>query len=220
MELLRFEESKVVYLINVARPEGSPYLPEMAHELAIRYNFIQRPSSIEELLGNVVNFGTGRFEDVQIDNLSIYGDGVAATAKAPTSKIDGFLDDLLQWAGERFGTVPVNVGKRRRLYESVFIAQAAGDILAPLSALQGLMAAYNELVDGYDYDSANSHRLTGFFFDHDVTSAVVRRPMRFTLERRTGVPFEDNVFFTTAPLRTDDHLRFLDFVERSLLRGK
>jgi hypothetical protein len=40
-----------------------------------------------------------------------------------------------------------------------------------------------------------------------------RRPNRFTLERRIGLPFSANVFFSQAPLKSGDHLALLEALE-------
>jgi hypothetical protein len=40
-----------------------------------------------------------------------------------------------------------------------------------------------------------------------------RRPNRFTLERRVGIPFGGNLFYNQAPMKSADHLSLLGALE-------
>jgi hypothetical protein len=40
-----------------------------------------------------------------------------------------------------------------------------------------------------------------------------RRPNRFTLERRVGIPFGGNLFYSQAPMKSADHLSLLGALE-------
>jgi hypothetical protein len=60
---------------------------------------------------------------------------------------------------------------------------------------------------------------SAFTLDVDSTKRASGKLVRFTLERRTGVPFEENVFFSTAPLQTDHHVEFLGELEKLFSRA-
>ena len=44
MELIGFDTSSVVYLTQVYRPAGQPYMPEAAAKLVQRYSFAKFPT--------------------------------------------------------------------------------------------------------------------------------------------------------------------------------
>jgi hypothetical protein len=54
---------------------------------------------------------------------------------------------------------------------------------------------------------------TVYFETDSVGLKGRRRPNRFTLERRIGLPFSTNVFFSQAPLKSGDHFSFLEALE-------
>jgi hypothetical protein len=55
---------------------------------------------------------------------------------------------------------------------------------------------------------------TGFIFDTDAQTFPGRRkPLQFTIERRLGVRYSDNVFYCRAPLPTKAHLAVLEAIE-------
>jgi hypothetical protein len=58
------------------------------------------------------------------------------------------------------------------------------------------------------------YRPTTTYFDVDpVEHKTRRKPNRFTLERRIGLPFSQNVYYSQAPLKSDDHLKLLSDLE-------
>jgi len=42
------------------------------------------------------------------------------------------------------------------------------------------------------------------------------KPMAFAFERRDGHPFDEALYFSSAPLKTQDHLNCLDDLEKML----
>ncbi len=54
-----------------------------------------------------------------------------------------------------------------------------------------------------------------FGFDPDEIAGI--RPANFMLERRVGVPYVQNRFFSEAPIRTDTHLELLQEIESLLV---
>jgi hypothetical protein len=213
MELIGFEESKVIYLFDLLRPAGQIYSPEAAAKLVQRYSFTTYPS-LENLVKNERQFGVGKFGDIGIQQFSIYGDGVIATSGSDTDKIDAFVDDILAWSKEEFGLVQLTAGNPpERSYESTIIVQAKVDLTRVLAPKPEVLAVLNKIYQSDRYISGPV-RMAGFIAATDRTKFPGRRkPISFTLDHRVGVPFENNVFFSMAPLRTKDHLAFLRSLE-------
>jgi hypothetical protein len=49
----------------------------------------------------------------------------------------------------------------------------------------------------------------------DDTAMTGRKPVPFTVMRRVNVPFDANIYFSTAPLKTNDHIAALETFERN-----
>jgi hypothetical protein len=194
------------------RPKGQLFRPLAAAGLAKRYSFHNGPRSLEELTANPTTFRHGLFDDTAIDELSIYNDGIVVGANSNTAVIDGFLDDLLEWLKVELGTVPSSETKPNRLYESVLIAKL--DInaakIAPWAA--PLQKAISTAWASYDLPPTKIEPLS-VRFAADPSVGGKPFPSVFTIERKNGLPFGDNVYFCQAPLRTDDHLAILDKCE-------
>ena len=61
-------------------------------------------------------------------------------------------------------------------------------------------------------------KLSGMIFDFDNKDFLgKRKPFRLVIDRRINVPFSENIFYSQAPFRTDDHLDVLTQFERAAL---
>ena len=83
MELVGFENTKVIDLFLAARPEGQPYWPSAVAALVDRYKFSGFPTTIEELGGERVSFKHGLFDGSAIETFDIYPDGIIVASKSP-----------------------------------------------------------------------------------------------------------------------------------------
>jgi hypothetical protein len=210
MELVALETSRIIYLTQVVRPEGQVYLPDAAAKLVERYSFVRHPS-IEQIVAPQVTFAIGKFKDVQIDELQIYPDGIIVAARCNTAVLDEFVGDLFAWAKDTFGLIIPSTTKSEKFFESIVVVKSTKDLALSISPRNDVAQLFNDLFA----DKAASFRISGFTLDCDPAQFLGRRkPLRFTLERRAAIPFADNVFFSHAPLRTDDHLRLLNEIER------
>jgi hypothetical protein len=50
----------------------------------------------------------------------------------------------------------------------------------------------------------------------DITQVNIQ-PAKFTIERRAGSPYFENIYFSSAPLRTVLHLELVEKFEKSIL---
>jgi hypothetical protein len=50
---------------------------------------------------------------------------------------------------------------------------------------------------------------------YDSAAMPVPRPPEFSFERRAGVIYASNEYFSSAPLRTADHIRILHELEKA-----
>jgi hypothetical protein len=211
MELVAVQNSRVVYLTYLYRPTGQLYLPEAVAKLIQRYSFVKYPTA-EDLLKDIHPFGMGKFNDIQIDEMKIYPDGVIASSRSDSDLVDSFLRDLFDWAQKEFGFVQGITAKPERHYESYLIVKSKCDLALAQKPRHDITEDFNKLWRKKYFDEA--YLPAGFALDCDPHNFSGRRkPMAFDLARRIGVPFEENVFFSTAPLTTKDHLALLSRLE-------
>ena len=61
----------------------------------------------------------------------------------------------------------------------------------------------------------NHIQLGGIGLHNDVPDGGMYKTSKFIFERREGEPFSRNLYFSTAPLRTKDHLELLALLEKA-----
>ena len=55
---------------------------------------------------------------------------------------------------------------------------------------------------------------SGFILDFDIAQiSGKRKPFRFIVDRRVGLKFSENIFYSQAPFKTKDHLKVLASLE-------
>jgi len=205
MKLVGIENSRIIYLTQYLRPAGQLYLPDAVAKLVKRYSFVKGPSPEQAL---PFTFSVGKFQNAQIAELSIYNDGFIVSSASDTDLLDAFIDDYQPWAIKEFGLVHLEVPKPEKFYESSVIVKATSDIssaIRPRNDLSGAMSAAMRSVQ-----IVAPIKLSGFIFDFDTADfAGKRKPFRFIIDRRVGLPFSGNTFYSQAPFKTKDHLKVL-----------
>ena len=215
MELVEIEASRIIFLTQVHRPAGQLYLPEAVAKLVARYSFAKFPSLDNILKTDEANvFSIGKFKDVQIYELKTYSDGVIVSAQCDSDVLDEFLSDFYNWTEKELGLVPKITAKPEKHYESQLIVKSEKDLAAAIAPRHDLAGEFNKVWKRGKYPECE-YVLSGATIDCDVSKFKGRRkPSRYMLDRRIGVPFEENVFYSAAPLTTKDHLAFLGAIER------
>lgn len=215
MELLDIEEGKVIYLVYLRRAAGQLYVPEMASKLVERYNFVRSPT-LEDLTSkqDSFSFGIGKYQGAQIQELRIYGDGVIVDSKSDTDLLDSFVDDLISWASKEFALVVNPVTKPERYYETSLVVRSDKDLSSVMSIPASIARDLNTILKEKSDYQTRVYQPTGFILDIDVHEpGGRRRTPKFILDRRVSIKFDQNVFFSQSPLRTKDHLAFLERLE-------
>lgn len=207
MDLMGIETSRIVLLTQVYRPSGQIYLPDAIAMVVNRYSFVKAPTSDQPF---PYTFSVGKFQNSQITELSIYNDGLIVSSASDTDLLDLFLGDLLSWATKEFGIVEQQTPEK--YYESTLIVKSDADLAAALRPQNNLIRDLSPALKSAGIEL--TPKLSGFLFDFDQADVKgKRKPSRFTVDRRLGVPFSQNVFYSTAPFRTKDHLRLLGSLE-------
>ena len=214
LELVSIENSALTALFLATRPDGQPHLPRAFGELIKRYSFAGFPTKVEDLEATKITFRQGVFKDVGIASLDIYGDGVVITAKAPTDVLDAFLVDMCEWMETALGLKRVETHAINRAYESNVLVKSDAKFLKALDALRPVQDLVTKSVkDTTGVDAPYVPFGISLATDHaQIPSGL--KPIAFRLERRATLAFDTNFYVSTAPLRTADHIKLLEKLEK------
>lgn len=197
--VIRFVEADTENALKIAPP---PFV--FVRTIQDRYKFLQVPQSMEQYnFNNGVTFIGGVFEQTVIDKLQIFEKGVVCDARAQSDLCDNFLDDLLSLLTDTSG---IRFNEQSRIYRSQLEVHSEFDISVAFSRLTKTGSFLSECLVKYgnpklDFSTAGfKMQAEGF-------------PAEFNFERRAGKPYSELTYFTSAPLKTADHLAFLDELE-------
>lgn len=195
--------------------EGQPFLPDLIKAISERYRFQKFPSSYEDLISESRTFQLGVWDKIQIEEMSVYNDGIIFYARAPTDFLENFCEDLLKFASNEFGMESIKTSERRH-YESAIVAKLDPNVTKKFEFLDALNSDLAKFQNSYGLGSY-AFAPASIESSVDVTAAAGKRPISFTLIRRVDVPFDEGVWFSAAPLKTRDHVSILERLEKLML---
>jgi hypothetical protein len=185
-------------------------------EIKRYYNFDQGPTQNPS---GTNQFHFGRFGDISIEQINLTSIDQRATSIGVLTKMstdDGIAvsDDLLKWAAN---TYKLDIKEIEPVFYHSQVEVTFDGSFAKLAGLQILGARVSDFLRQYGFKEGPTYDLSGFSLHLDTVGYLGPVPTPFTLERRVGARFDENKFFSQAPLQTKDHERILGELE-SLLR--
>ena len=192
--------SRPIYMLDAIKP------------LVDRYNFLKVPQTLEEFDETKgITFRHGKFHsngrDIVIDVFQVFNNGLLVDTREDTEDAERFIDDVVEWGSKTYGLV-VSEAPVEHVYLSnleLFLTNSLSTYIPIAPKLSGEI----------------SHYLTEYGIKHEPFETVnfvlnfdrVRLPnsvlTNFTLQRREGVPFSSGLYFSSAPLKTKDHIAIL-----------
>ena len=225
MRLINTEMGRVVRLIPMEeiRPLNGIHPPTALRMVAERYGFNNVPElhrTWEEAQKDGLKFQLGQLvhgnRTINIGDFTLYNDGIVATS-ASTDDAERFLNDLLNWAKEVFGFRDIDPAGARTLYLSNIIIELESSPDVLLKNFTVLSESLVKLLRAtYRLDIPVQLSGLELNFDRTITIPAWQTLTPFTLDRRIHQPYSKNIFFSGAPLRTKDHLAFLEIIESTL----
>jgi len=200
---------------------GHAYLPDLINAVKERYGFVRVPELIVDLEvsdTHPATFQHGKFvndeRSILIKQLDVYTNWVIATTESSTSDADAFLSDITAWFSSSYFTVVsspyVTYLSQLEVVLDASFGKAATFFNQARVTFANALASYQEKLPP-------DVEMSGFSLHYDTT----KRPndlaaSAFTIERRVGRSYGDNVYFTQAPLTTSDHIEVLREIETGL----
>lgn len=194
------------------RPGGQLYLPEAFEKVKHRYSFniVPKPDDTGK---EGFAFQIGKFDNAQIQEMRIYSDGVIVTSSSNMEILDRFLADMLKWSEIELGLTTTSLAKPEKHYESCIIVRASTNLAKVYVSNEKLSNIFSQYLSS-KVVGGSRYGLGGVIAEVDPEiNKNIRRPHRFSIERRLGIPFKENVYYSWAPLTTNDHLALLQQLE-------
>lgn len=216
MEVIAIRTARVIVHLPTEEinPFGKAVYPDLTRALVERYGFMAFPQTLgdyDEEKGIV--FGMGRWKDISIDRLSLFGNGIAVDTRSSTKDSEEIINEGLLWMVERFGLTFKPEMMNRKGYLSELVVHCD----KPLNALNPRLAAFaNTLTDQLHKVAYQSLPLvfetTGIALGFDsLNTKFTFSPFRY--ERLVDVPLSENKFYAGAPLPTNTHIELLELFE-------
>jgi hypothetical protein len=196
-----------------------PLLP-LVRALQDRYFFLEVPKTVADYnLTNGVTFLEGVFRDQHVINrLQVFARGLICDTKETTNTADEFLDDVLDWADKELKLDIPDRNSMPKLYLSQLEVRLPTGLGESLADFSNLGRSVSQLIQSYGMSMSNPFEVSSFKMYLDVSSFPGAYPFEFSFERRAGEPYSSNTFFSSAPLKTQDHLQVLQELEDFLRR--
>ena len=215
MELLNIVTARSVWLFSLAEmnPKGR-LTPDLFNWIKDRYEFEKIPASIVDAdeKGALV-FSRGRFTSkegylIKIE-LKVYNDGVLAETISSTRDSDAFIEDLIQSCVREYGLT----FKSDMIVAKLYLSEVNFHSENNLSGINKKLAEFADKIAGLIPSNPNTtYEVGGLHFWPGPTISKLE-PLKFVVERKLNTLPEDNKYFSSAPLHTDDHLGLLRELE-------
>jgi len=216
MEVRQVLLARTIQLFRTNATVG--YLPDVAKMIVEHYEFVVSPKK-DELFPvlpqpsgqpKAVEFKHGRLRKpdgrvLVIQQLAMFNGGFAVDTTTSTEDSDIVLRDLIMLLQPE---TPSELKQGTKLYVSQVEIQASPSIenLVPASATLGV--SITSLLQSYGLEVAR-YQVADLTFGADPLGLTPPAPIPFQLQRRIGVPYKGNIWYSQAPLTTRDHVNVL-----------
>lgn len=230
MQLLTVLQAQSVRTVRPVKGGYGP-LPDAIQAMADRYHFVGSPSDADIVAATssatnpnspakALTFTQGkatvRQKVIAIENLQIYAAGILVTTRTSTKDTDAIVDEVIEWAASHFDIVYEDIRSGR-----AHMSQIDFRFERPLSELlphfSGIGPRISEELEGF-FEFKPPYELTGIQFYFDKSKYPAFAPPVLKIDRRDGIPFDQNVYWSEAPLTTDHHINVLTEFEQACLR--
>ena len=203
------------------RPVRGTSTAETFTAIRERYDFLRAPDlskPISELDQQGYQFLDGKFADrngnIVIEEFTIYNDGISVSSYV-TDTAESFFLDFMAWAREEFQVRPFS-HEPKRIYRSQLTVHFAKPLANILKGFDGFFNLLSAALETYTGTSSPVDLVRfGVGVDEAKSEGVGYAP--FSVERRIQIPFEEEWYFSDAPLPSNVHVELLEELERRML---
>ena len=189
-----------------------------------QYQFVKPDAAA---LNAPVDFQAGKFEYerkiVSVEQFVVAYVGNKATSLGASTRVssdasEAFLEHVIEWTAKQYGLATNEVMPRAYFSQVEFV------LSEPLSShfteLGKIGEAITSYLQGYGLENCPPYEFGGFSMNFDSVKHedLKPTPQPFAIERRIGSSYDENKYFSQAPLRTQDHKAILERLETILIR--
>lgn len=204
---------------------------ELVDGLKARYDFRHTPTGQELInppINQPANFLWGKckikdraltIESLQVQNFAGLSTTVSVTTRTNTDDSDAILADLAQWVFANFAVNTRPVFPMNYVSQLEFLLDRS--ISQRLTMLKPLAGLITKFVRGYGFTACPDYEPSAvyLFFDNSKLTNPPTFAGSFLIDRRAGVPYQENRYYSQAPLKTADHVAALVELEGVLKEG-
>ncbi len=204
-------------------PEGADNVRalHLTRAFEARYGFYQGPRVLADYNASTgITFLRGQFQRRWIiDKFQFFSNGILVEGMVSTDELDTFLDEATQWAHTEAGLPVSKDSEVRRSYLSQIEVQADIAMDSAFVKFSKFGKDIRDAILTYG-QNALAFEVSGISFNADLVETPMPKPgAAFIFARRENKSFNTGLYFSSAPLRSSDHLRFLETLQE-LLTGK
>jgi hypothetical protein len=217
LQVVHTRLSRAIWLVDSRdlNPHGIDIAP-MLSAIKNRYDFQvfpSKPGDANEHDPNGIVFMNGSFAldgrpRSTIVKATIHSDGLVVDSAVSTDFGEAFLGDALGFLAGQFGLTFKPEMINNRLFVSELIVTTDKSIVKALSVLKPVWEKFSAII-------GRPFQPSGFRF-HVDPAAGGPTSIGFVFEREASKPFAKNRYFTSAPLRTQDHIALLEEMDALL----
>lgn len=220
MRVINYDSSRVTSLFPLEEiiPLSGVNDREIIEALTGRYKFLKSPDlTKDDVTKDGYKFASGQFSFessiFRITEFSIFRDGLVILA-TKTDGSEAFLEDVIAYMQKEFSFRDFET-KPRRYFLSQIVVEFDRSPERLLKSLEKLTAIISEPLEQI-FGMKIPMKFGRLDFDFDKMTKPNPSPgvvHRFILERRAGIPFEKERFYSAAPMRTAEHEKVLEEIE-------
>lgn len=204
-------------------PERGLLYQDLIQYVGDMYNFAVRPDippNIPIQAPPFFLFQQGRFVNndsaFPVHQLAIFQNGDSVSAM-DTDVAEMILDDYTAKLDANFGFRFANK-PQKRYYLSSIVVELAHGIGKQIAGLRKIGEILTREIprEGMPFDTKALAFGWGDPAALTLSSPALLERADFTIERRAGEPYERNRYFSSAPVRTSEHVRILELIEAAI----
>lgn len=221
MKFSAIELSRVLAFVdlNDLAPYGSISLAKIAPRIVEKLEFSSFPKTLEQFdESKGIVFADGLWNDIPVEKMTIYNNGIMMDTRKGTDVSFRVVKEIFDWAVIEFGIVVPEYGlqKARFLNRFTFFSEALVSLGgSPISSLATSLSQQVAAITG------QPRRYETIRIDLDFDRSEQTVPIApLTIQRRITSSFDQNKFYTEAPLPTDVHISLIEQLEADVLASK
>jgi hypothetical protein len=198
-------------------PKNKIYAMDLIQKLVERYGFLIFPKTLQDFRSaNGAVFEAGKMGEIIIEKLTLYAQGIVIDTRSSTDDCELILTDAARWFSDITGVHFSQERITRKFYFSQlsFATDLKFEFLNP--RLRNVSSLLSQIVSKYASRQVEYETVAiSFQVDHTKDTVLFWQPMR--IERLEGSSFDENRYFSAAPVPTNDHILLLREFEEALM---